>query len=285
LTVADIGLIGVGLVGSALAGRFRGAGRSVVGYDRRPECLTGLTAASSAREAVEAAPVAVLSLPDSDVVAEVIEDILPVLAGRTVIDTTTGDPDRTARLGQRLKAAGADYVDATIAGSSREVRDGTVVVMAGGEPEAVRRCEPLFGLFASKWFHVGPWGSGARMKLVVNLVLGLNRAVLAEGLALARASGLDAAAALEVLRAGAAYSRVMDTKGPKMVARDFTPEARLTQHHKDVRLILAAAERLGFDLPLSRVHERLLTDVEGQGMGDSDNSAIVRAYDPSGGGR
>jgi 3-hydroxyisobutyrate dehydrogenase-like beta-hydroxyacid dehydrogenase len=276
--MADIGLIGVGLVGSALAERFRAGGLSLVAFDRRPECLTGLTAASSARAAAEAAPVVVLSLPDSDAVGDVVEMALPVLAGRTVLDTTTGDPDRTADLGRRLKAAGVDYVDATIAGSSRQVRAGTAVVMAGGEPDVIRRCERLFGVFASRWFQTGPWGSGARMKLVVNLVLGLNRAALAEGLAFARATGLEPAAALDVLMAGPAYSHAMDTKGPKMISGDFTPDARLSQHHKDVRLILAAAERAGIELPMSEVHDRLLTVLEGQGMGDLDNSAIIRAF-------
>jgi 3-hydroxyisobutyrate dehydrogenase-like beta-hydroxyacid dehydrogenase len=280
--VADVALIGVGLVGSALAERFRRGGLSVVGYDRRPECLGGMTAAPSALEAASSAPVVVLSLPDSDVVAAVIEETGPALAGQTVMDTTTGDPDRTAALGPRLKAAGVHYVDATIAGSSRQVREGAVVVMAGGEADAVARCEPLFRLFATRWFHVGPWGSGARMKLVVNLVLGLNRAVLGEGLAFARASGLDPQAALDVLRASPACSRVMDTKGPKMIAGDFTPEARLAQHHKDVRLILAAAARHGLVLPLSRVHDTLLSALEDCGMGDLDNSAIVRAFGTTG---
>ena len=280
--MAHVALIGVGLVGSALAERFRLGGLWVVGYDRRPECLAGLTSVASAAEAAQSAPVVVLSLPDSDVVAAVIDEIGPALAGRTVMDTTTGDPDRTAGLGGRLKAVGVNYVDATIAGSSRQVRDGAVVVMAGGEADAVARCEPLFQLFAARWFHVGPWGSGARMKLVVNLVLGLNRAVLAEGLTLARASGVDPQAVLDVLRAGPAYSRVMDTKGPKMIAGDFAPEARLAQHHKDVRLILAAAERYGLDLPFSRVHDTLLTALEDQGMGELDNSAIVRAFGPPG---
>lgn len=279
--MADIGLIGVGLVGSALAERFQKAGLSVVAFDRRPECVTGLNAASSVRVAAESAPVLVLSLPDSDAVSEVIDEALPVLSGRTAIDTTTGDPDRTAALGSWLKAAEIDYVDAAIAGSSRQVRDGTAVVMAGGELDVVHRCERLFRLFASQSFHVGPWGSGARMKLVVNLVLGLHRAVLAEGLTFARSTGLDKVAALEVLKAGPAYSRAMDTKGLKMLAGDFTPEARLSQHHKDLRLILAAAERVGIDLPLSKLHDRLLTELERQGMGELDNSAIIRAFGPA----
>lgn len=85
--------------------------------------------------------------------------------------------------------------------------------------------------------------------------------------------------ALEVLRSGAAYSRVMDTKGLKMLTGDFSPEARLSQHHKDVRLILKAAEQGGAKVPLSTVHDELLTQLDSLGLGDSDNSAIIRAFD------
>jgi 3-hydroxyisobutyrate dehydrogenase-like beta-hydroxyacid dehydrogenase len=118
------------------------------------------------------------------------------------------------------------------------------------------------------------------MKLVVNLVLGLNRAVLAEGLAFARASAFDPALALEVLKSGVAYSRVMDAKGRKMIEGDFAPEARLSQHHKDVRLILEAAVRTGAMLPLTQLHDFLLGQIEDRGLGNLDNSAIIRAYDP-----
>jgi 3-hydroxyisobutyrate dehydrogenase-like beta-hydroxyacid dehydrogenase len=117
------------------------------------------------------------------------------------------------------------------------------------------------------------------MKLVVNLVLGLNRAVLAEGLAFAKANALDPALALEVLQSGAAYSRVMDSKGPKMIAGDFSPEARLSQHHKDVRLILQAAAEHGIQLSLSALHEQLLAELESRGLGDCDNSVVIRAFE------
>jgi 3-hydroxyisobutyrate dehydrogenase-like beta-hydroxyacid dehydrogenase len=283
LTVADVGLIGLGLVGSALAERFTGARLAVVGFDRRLEAcdkLTALggTAAESAIRVAEAVELIVLSLPDSDAVEAVIGEIGPALRGRTVVDTTTGDPERTAALGARLKAAGVDYLDATIVGSSRLVREGMAVVVAGGEAAVFRRCADLLDTFAAREFHVGPWGRGARMKLVVNLVLGLHRAVLAEGLAFARTSGFDPALALDVLRSGVAHSRVMDAKGRKMIEGDFAPEARLSQHHKDVHLILEAASRAGIDLPLSRIHDRLLTNLEEQGLGGLDNSAIIRAF-------
>ena len=111
--------------------------------------------------------------------------------------------------------------------------------------------------------------------MISNLVLGLNRAALAEGLAFAEALAVPSAAALEVLAGSMAYSRAMDTKGRKMVERDFTVQARLAQHSKDVRLILGAAAKAGVKLPLSETHFRLLERAEAAGLGDHDNSAII----------
>ena len=282
-----VGVVGLGLMGGALAGRFRAGGLRVTGFDLRDECRERLAAAGgsvapSARAVFESSRLVVLSLPDSAAAAAVFAEAGDALAGATVVDTTTGDPDATAATGERLAAAGAEYLDATLTGSSREAAAGEVVVTAGGRAEAFRACEPLFRLFARRWFHVGPWGSGARVKLAVNLVLGLNRAALAEGLGFARRCGLDPAAVLEVFRSGAAHSRVMDTKGRKMVEGDFAPEARLAQHLKDVRLILAQGGRVGANLPISAVHEGLLAQLVRDGFGECDNSSVVRAFDPAG---
>src|SRR3954471_2528988 len=137
----------------------------------------------------------------------------------------------------------------------------------------------LFRLIAKRWFHVGPWGSGARTKLVVNLVLGLNRAALAEGLAFARACRLDLPAVLEILQSGAAYSRAMDAKGRKMIDGDFTPQAKLSQHLKDVRLILEQGVQTGSRLPFSTLHETLLAELTDSGLGECDNSAVFRAFE------
>ena len=115
------------------------------------------------------------------------------------------------------------------------------------------------------------------MKLVSNLVLGLNRAALAEGLLLAEALGLDPTAALDVLRGSAAYSRQMDAKGRKMIDGDFSNQARLSQHLKDVRLMLKAAADGGLTLALADTHRRLLERAEAMGLGDHDNSAVILA--------
>lgn len=132
---------------------------------------------------------------------------------------------------------------------------------------------------AAKTFYLGAWGNAAKMKLVTNLVLSLNRAALAEGLVFAEVTGLTKQVALEVLLDSPAYSRTMDAKGPKMVLGEFFPQARLAQHIKDVRLMQAEAERGGHTLPISSTHLRLLERAEAEGLGDLDNSAIIRVIE------
>ena len=279
-----VGAIGLGLMGGALAERFRAGGLRVVGFDPRDECRQRLAElggepVGSTREVLAATRTVVFSLPNSDVVRAAVAAAGELLAGATVIDTTTGDPDATEAIGRQLAEAGCDYLDATLTGSSAQARAGEVVVTAGGPAAVFARAEPLFRLFASRWFHVGAWGSGARTKLVVNLVLGLNRAALAEGLAFARRCGLDLDAALEILKSGAAYSRAMDTKGRKMIDGEFAPQAKLAQHLKDVRLILSEGDKSGATLPLSARHEALLAELVARGFGECDNSAVFRAFD------
>jgi 3-hydroxyisobutyrate dehydrogenase-like beta-hydroxyacid dehydrogenase len=279
-----IGLIGIGLLGSALAERMLAAGMTLVGYDRDPAACQRLLrlggeAMDTAGQVASRCRTLVLCLPDSSVVRSVVESLGESLtADVLLIDATTGDPDETAALAQRLAGRGIGYVDATIAGSSDQARRGEAVILSGGEAETITRARPVLDTWSSKLFHVGPPGSGARMKLVVNLVLGLNRAVLAEGLSLARTCGIDPAAALEVLKATPAYSTAMDAKGPKMISGDFTPVARLAQHLKDVRLIRELALRHRAATPLSDIHEELLARGVELGLGDADNSAIIRVF-------
>jgi 3-hydroxyisobutyrate dehydrogenase-like beta-hydroxyacid dehydrogenase len=279
-----IGLIGVGLMGTALAERLLGGGFAVFGYDVDParrEVLVSLGAqpAASAGAVLSACSRVLLSLPDLGVVTSVLSaEAASLQFGQVLVDTTTGAPPQAERLGADLAERGVGYLDATISGSSAQARRAEVTLLVGGPEDAFARCRDLFRCFARIAHHVGPCGSGAKMKLVTNLVLGLNRAALAEGLAFASALGLDATLALSLLRDSMAYSRIMDSKGEKMVRGDFEPEARLTQHLKDVRLILAAAEASGLQLPLSLAHRRLLEAAETAGYGAIDNSAIIRVY-------
>lgn len=282
---SPIGLIGVGLLGTALAERMLAAGRHVLGFDREAIQLQRLrelggTAATSADEVAQRCDMITLCLPDSPIVETVVTRIEATLQpGTLLIDATTGDPDATESLAARLAAKKIGYIDATIAGSSEQARRGEAVVICGGTDDDNRRAAAVLATWSDSRFHVGPAGNGARLKLVVNLVLGLNRAVLAEGLSLAAACGIDPAAALEVLKATPAYSTVMDTKGGRMLARNYSPpQARLAQHHKDVRLILELAGRHRASTPLSAVHEELLQRAIELGFGEADNSAIREAF-------
>lgn len=280
----QIGIIGIGLLGSALVERLLLARYEVVGFDRDESRLAsfaerGGQPLASALDVAKQSTRVVLSLPNSAIVEQVVSEISPALsADSIVIDTTTGSPDKTTAIAEKLKSCGTAYLDATVAGSSEQARAGDIVIMVGGEPRAFESCRDIFDALAHQIFHVGPSGSGAQMKLVVNLVLGLNRAALAEGLTLARAVGIDLTKALEVLRSGAAYSVAMDTKGRKMIEEDFTPQARLAQHHKDVGLILELAARTGVELPLSQTHDELLRVAGERGFADADNSAIIKAF-------
>lgn len=280
-----IGVIGLGLLGSAIAERLLASGFDVLGFDISTQRMASLDSAGGSR-AESAAEVAnacghlVLSLPDSGVVRTVLEEIpFGCLAGRLVMDTTTGAPSDSVAFGRMLEAAGGHYLDTPVGGSSDQVRRQEAIVIAGGDDAALERCLPVLNCLGRRVFHVGPCGSGSSTKLVTNLVLGLNRAVLAEGLSFAKRCGLSPKGTLEVLKAGPAHSVAMDRKGHRMLSEDFAPEARLDQHLKDVLLILAEGERHGSKLPLSETHSMLLRAASALGFGGADNSAVIKAFE------
>ena len=280
----SVGLIGVGLLGSALANRLIDSGIRVHGFDTNEKQLESLKQSGgipfdSPMEVVQNCNVLILSLPSSDVVLSLIQQLRNDFEpSQIVIDTTTGDPQQMVAISQSLAELGVSYLEATVAGSSSQVTTGEVALLLGGDTEVVERVKPLLTAITSKHFHLGPAGTASRFKLVHNLVLGLHRAVLAEGLVFAESLGFDQEVALDILNQTPAHSGVMETKGRRMVKRDYGLQARLSQHLKDVRLILAEAERAGTKTPLSQIHKTLLEQAEALGFGDADNSAVMEAF-------
>jgi len=281
----NIGLIGLGLVGTAMAERLIADRFNVVGFDIDPakceflEQLGGVAANSPAHVAEQANRI-ILSLPDSDAVLQVVEGPGGILEAKKVpgfiIDTTTGEPDKTAGLAKRLAGRDICFLDAPFSGSSQQVRDKEVIFMVGGEKVAFEKCMDIFKALGAKVSYLGASGNGSRAKLAGNLVLGLNRLALAEGLVFAAKIGLEPRAFLELLKVTPAYSAAMDVKGEKMLDGNFTPQARLRQHHKDVSIILKYAENSGQELPLSKVHLKILEKAIAAGDGELDNSAVIR---------
>ena len=269
-----VGIVGVGLVGGVIVDRLRGADFSMLGFDIATVDRSGLTLLASATEVFERCDIVILSLPDSSVSASVL-GAAPLRRGQLIIDTTTGAPQDAESQAAALSAQGACYLEATIAGSSGLLARGEAPLFLGGEEQAIHDGEAVLDALAPRRFLVGPAGHGARFKLMFNLMLGLHRAVLAEALTFGRSQGIDPGTALEILRQTPAFSSVIDTKGDRMVERDYdNPQARLSQHLKDVRLILGASATT----PLSETHLHLLERAQSLGFGQADTSAIIAAF-------
>jgi 3-hydroxyisobutyrate dehydrogenase-like beta-hydroxyacid dehydrogenase len=275
-----VGVIGLGLMGTAIVDRL--LEHQYVPYvwnrtQEKAEPFLHRGAVWSDNPIAECDRV-IVSLYSSEVVESVLQRWKCRLRpGQILIDTTTGDPEQSLIWEQRLMEFGASYLDAPISGSSEQTRRGEATVIVSGQQSAYDACHDLWPALGRNVFYVGACGNAAKMKLVSNLVLGLNRAALAEGLVFAESIGIDPGSALDVLRGSAAYSRQMDTKGRKMIDGDFTAQAKLSQHLKDVRLMLHAASAAGLNLPLADTHHRLLEHAEALNLGELDNSAIIEA--------
>ncbi|MEZ6049159.1 MAG: NAD(P)-dependent oxidoreductase [Planctomycetaceae bacterium] len=281
---STVGIIGVGLLGSAIAERLLAEGFDVVGFDLSPAANAWLKeqggiASERPAEVLQQSSHVIVCLPNSKISSELLQSLESEFqAGDLVIDVTTGHPDEMAAMGERLAALEVGYLDATVGGSSQQTRDRESILMVGGSAECMQRAAEILNSFSKQQFHVGPCGAGARMKLVVNLVLGLNRAVLAEGLSFAERNGFELDQALEILKASPAWSLVMDKKGEKMIHQNYEPQARLAQHLKDVCLILDVGAQEEIPLPLSEIHRTLLETARDKGFAEADNNAVFEAY-------
>jgi 3-hydroxyisobutyrate dehydrogenase-like beta-hydroxyacid dehydrogenase len=274
-----VGVIGVGLMGEVYARRLVAAGFTVIGYDVDPtksERLAqfGGRAGTLADIAQKCEPIAV-AVFNTEQVEDVVERaLIPAASGKIVLVTSTCDPDRIAALGARVGDR-LRFLETPVSGTSEQVRQGDGVGLIGGDQKIAADAAPVLDALFAKSFHIGKVGDGGRAKLAVNLILGLNRLALAEGLVFAARLGLDPAAFLDVARRSAAASQVMDTKGPKMIGGDFAPEGRVRQTLKDTQLMLDQARKAGQQLPLLEIHADVLQACVRHGDSEQDNSIVI----------
>jgi 3-hydroxyisobutyrate dehydrogenase-like beta-hydroxyacid dehydrogenase len=283
-----VGVIGTGLMGTACAKRLLEAGFEVLGYDVDAEKLKPLETlggrgAGSVSEVARACDRVVLAVFSTDQVEEAIEGPRGLLAGRpadappvTTVCVSTCDPDRIAALAARLPAGRLRFVEAPVSGTSEQTARGDALGLIAGSAAAVEAARDVIEAICPRWNHVGPAGNGGRAKLAINLILGINRAALAEGLVFAERMGLDPAAFLKVARESAAYSQVMDIKGGKMLSGDFSPQGYVAQSLKDFSLMLEQARRVKQRLPLGEVYKGLMDGCIAAGEGQLDNSAVIK---------
>jgi len=282
---SPVAVIGLGLMGEVYARRLLDARIPVIGYDIDPSKRDRLAAiggrsVDSIAELAKPARCIIIAVFNTDEVEDVIEQhLLPALgegSKKIVLCMSTCDPEKVSALAERVTPRGIHYLDVPVSGTSEQVRRGEGVALVGGDVAILAEVKPLLDILFARSFHVGKIGDGGRAKLAVNLILGLNRLALAEGLVFAERLGLDPAAFLELARGSASYSQVMDTKGPKMVRGDFSPEGRARQTLKDVHLMLGQAMALGQRLNMLEVHEDVLQSCVRAGEADMDNSVVIR---------
>lgn len=288
--MAAVGVIGAGLMGTACAQRLMQAGIEVLVYDvdekkRVAIAKLGARAAGSVAEITKQCATLILCVFNTDQVEQVVENkggVLDALNSNspscTIICTSTCDPDRLAALATRVVSRGAHILEVPISGTSRQVAGGDGVGLVGGDRDIMARAGFVLDAICPRRYYLGTAGNGSRAKLAVNLILGINRAAIAEGLVFAERLGLDREAFLEVARGSAAYSQVMDIKGPLMAKREFrNPLSRVDQSLKDFHLMLEQARAAGQELPFASVYVRLLEDCVQNGESEWDNAAIAEA--------
>jgi 3-hydroxyisobutyrate dehydrogenase-like beta-hydroxyacid dehydrogenase len=286
--MAVVGLVGVGLLGHAVASRLLDAGHEVIGCDVVPERVAALTALGgkgvrSITEVTASAGMVCTLLPSLAAVEQAVLGPDGVLAGLrpdgVVVQMSTISPALTERLAREAAAKGRAFLDCPVSGTSGQVARGDGILMVGGDLALYERWRPVLESILPRSYHVGAAGQAMLLKLVANLLVALNSAAAAEALNLAGQGGLDPARALEVLTASAATSKMLEVRGPLMVRGEFPAQMKLELFMKDLHLIQDAARAAGAALPLTDVAERLYASAMDGGHAADDLSAVVRVLE------
>ncbi|MCG5239335.1 NAD(P)-dependent oxidoreductase [Azospirillum doebereinerae] len=279
-----VGFIGLGLMGKPMARALARAGASLVIASRSQGPVAelaaeGMLAATGPLAVAGQAETIVLTLTDTVAVESVTEALLPALRpGHLVVDMGTTAVEATRALAARVRAAGADWVDAPVSGGTVAAEAATLTIMAGGTEASFARALPLFQAMGRRVTHVGDSGAGQIAKTANQVIVGLTIGAVAEALALAKAAGADPARVRDAIRGGFAESRILDLHGGRMVSGDFTPGGRVTTQIKDLRQAEQLAEQCDIDLPALGLTLELFEMLADQGDGGLDHSALYRLF-------
>ena len=279
-----VGVVGLGLMGRAFAQRLLQAGHEVLGLDVRPvtDVPPRLTLVSDLQQMTQRCDLVVLAVFDTAQVREVVLGEQGLLHGTqrrpTVFCCSTCDPDGLQDIAEQALAQGMPFLELPFSGTSLQVARGEGVGLVGGDPALAQQWSKVLDVLCPQREHVGALGDANRTKLAVNLVLGLHRAAMAEGLMFGRRMGLDPARLLHTLQHSAAASSVMKVKGELMVQRRYDPpQSRVDQSLKDFKLITQLGEKRGQPLPLAGLYVDLLQSCANRGEAHLDNAIIQEA--------
>jgi 3-hydroxyisobutyrate dehydrogenase-like beta-hydroxyacid dehydrogenase len=291
-----IGLIGTGLMGAPMARRLAASGARLALWNRTIETaerlaadLPNTEAVSSPRHVAERSEIVIVMVTDAEAVETVVFDPMDdsygvahgIVDGGLLIDMSTTDVARTRIFADRLRARGAEWIDAPVSGGTTAADDGSLSIMVGGSDGGFARAEPVFRTLGARITHVGASGAGQIAKIANQMIVGMTIGAVAEAFALARSAGVEPAAVREAILGGFAQSRILELHGRRMVEEDFQARARSTIQLKDMRAAASLAEAVGVDLPGLATNLGLWERLVEEGSGDLDHSALILAVDPT----
>ena len=282
-----LGFIGLGIMGTPMAGHLRAAGYElhVATRSRIPQVLldAGARACGNAQEVAEAADIVFTMVPDTPDVERVLFGSHGVaaglVAGKTVVDMSSVSPMATKDFAARINEMGCDYLDAPVSGGEVGAKAASLTIMVGGPEAAFERVKPLFALMGKNITHVGANGDGQTTKVANQIIVALNIAAVGEALVFASKAGADPAKVRQALMGGFASSRILEVHGERMIKRTFNPGFRIGLHQKDLNLALQGARALGVSLPQTAQAAQLMQACAANGMAELDHSALVRALE------
>ncbi len=282
-----IGFIGLGIMGTPMAGHLRAAGHElfVATRSKVPAVLTeaGATACASAADVARHADVIFTMVPDTPDVEKVLFGKGGVAeglsAGKTVVDMSSISPIETKQFAECIAALGCDYLDAPVSGGEVGAKAASLTIMVGGGEAAFARVQPLLALMGKNITHVGDVGAGQITKVANQIIVALNIAAVGEALVFASKAGADPAKVRQALMGGFASSRILEVHGERMIKRTFNPGFRLALHQKDLNLALQGAKSLGVALPNTANTAQLMQVCAAQGWDQMDHSALVKALE------
>ena len=284
-----LGFIGLGIMGTPMAGHLRAAGHDLFVTTRRqvPQALldAGAKRCASAAEVARQADIVFLMLPDTPDVAAVlfgedgVADGLTSSSGKVVVDMSSISPFDTKTFAQKITALGHDYLDAPVSGGEVGAKAASLTIMVGGPQAVFDRVQPLLALMGKNITLVGSHGDGQTTKVANQIIVALNIAAVGEALLFASKAGADPAKVRQALMGGFAASRILEVHGERMIKRSFTPGFRIALHQKDLALALAGARSIGVSLPQTAGAAQLMQSCAAHGMADLDHSALVCALE------
>jgi len=285
--MSNIGFIGLGIMGTPMAGHLIKGGHTLFLHSRSgvPAALleAGGRACACAQEVARNADVVITMVPDTPDVERVLFGDSGVAAGlsqgKLVIDMSSISPVDTKAFARRIGELGCDYLDAPVSGGEVGARNAALTIMVGGSEAAFERARPLFELMGKNITLVGGNGDGQTAKVANQIIVALNIEAVGEALLFAAKAGADPAKVRQALMGGFAASRILEVHGERMIRRTFDPGFRIGLHQKDLNLALSAARSLGVSLPNTATAQELFNACAAHGGKGWDHSAMVRALE------